>query len=290
VLFSGAMEIEGYVRAVTVWLGLRDVSKIVVGYSYQTLLMQPVDCVTRVIDHVCELPKVLIAIVLKYAPPFSDTPNLLGFHERHLPYAFGINMFPYLEWLVSISYQLKHEFPDYHTHLYSPTLDTVATVESRILTTLGKLEIAGRVCDRKVLFSNGYTFIHLMAPPLKTYVSLPSTRIWIPPLSARHLPGATGDEEATIQNLQKLCRCILEHENIVGAKTNWEPSITNEEWSIMVNAETIFLSILAKLDYLHHWYLNLSSNTIAPIVKALTSSPQQRYLHPNLLKYLTLFS
>ena len=58
------------------------------------------------------------------------------FSFRHLPYAYMTQQ-RYLEWLVSSSYRLRHEWSQYHDHVYDPLKDTIATVESYILTTLG---------------------------------------------------------------------------------------------------------------------------------------------------------
>lgn len=249
--------------------------------------LNPVQCFRRLLDRWTDLPDDLVGIALTYISTLNSIPSfgLFGFFNHHVPYWFNQDLI-YLEWLVSIDMQLKHEFPKDHTHAYLPHCDTVATVESFILTTLGKLETERRNFNRIKLFSNWPASVRRPSPLILFYAKIPPTKIWKSPLTAREL---LAPEAAAIKNIRKLCFHLAQCCPRNGL--HWTTYLNDNfpENTSMTIAESIFLAFLAQTDYLEHIYLNPDYPPLMDTVCELVRSPQKEFLSSNLLKYLQLF-
>ncbi len=117
------------------------------------------------------------------------------FSFRYLPFEF-LREEKYLEWLVSLDYNLRAHYPDYHFHKFDPVFSTIATVESYILTTLRRLEEKYKFFDRKTLFAGAEPHRNIMHRYLRVYAFAPPTSTWISPISARYsqLPAPNSDQ------------------------------------------------------------------------------------------------
>jgi hypothetical protein len=117
------------------------------------------------------------------------------FSFRYLPFEF-LREEKYLEWLVSLDYNLRAHYPDYHFHKFDPVFSTIATVESYILTTLRRLEEKYKFFDRKTLFAGAEPHRNIMHRYLRVYAFAPPTSTWISPISARYaqLPAPDSDQ------------------------------------------------------------------------------------------------
>jgi hypothetical protein len=94
----------------------------------------------------------------------------------------------YFKWLVTIDQRLRAAYVDEHVHDHDPEIDTIATVETAILVTLGRLETGGKLFNRPWLFLGHERFADGMHPILFSYATLPVQDVWLSPLTIRYLP------------------------------------------------------------------------------------------------------
>jgi hypothetical protein len=233
------------------------------------------------------------------------------FSFRHLPYAYMTQQ-AYLEWLVSLSYRLRHEWSQYHNHVYDPLKDTIATVESYIMVTLGRLEKYNKFFSRKELFAGASEFRAVMHPILAAFAFRPPQRTWYSPLSARYLEDANGTEVAAIDNIEGITRALA---NTMFTELNVKDSVTyaTEDSYIMAIVEDVLLAYLARLQFLHGYALNTfygppvlvnAADYTAVSIRGATAEllstidatsgtgapgAQRRFLTKELARYLELF-
>jgi hypothetical protein len=230
-----------------------------------------------------------------------------AFGFRHLPYAYMTQQ-QYLEWLVSLSYRLRHEWSDYHNHVYDPLKDTIATVESYILVTLGRLETNDKFFDRRELFYGASEFRSVMHPILAAYAFRPPQKIWRSPLSARYTEGADGSEMMAIDNVEKLARAVV---SIMSNELSVKEFITVNaaDAQVMAIMEDTLMALLARLQFLHGYVLNTYNNTPQVIrdfygpaavedvsvstlrmnLLSIGVDGQRRFLNKELIRYLEMF-
>jgi len=215
---------------------------------------------------------------------FRELPSSgFKFSFRHLPFAYETRHL-YLEWLVSISYQLLREYPQYHHHTYNPLVDTIAVIESYILVTLGRLEAADHLINRREIFRGAEEFVEYMHPVIKEYAFRPPSRIWDSPLSPRYLDDAKGEEAIAIGNL----RTLMGHASAVKMVAVGEPRIQVKDAYLMAVVEDTFMALLARLQYLHNRAIN-TSRVGHQIVEEFRRSNQRRFLTKELYNYLDTF-
>lgn len=213
------------------------------------------------------------------------------FSFRHLPYAYMTQQ-KYLEWLVSLSYRLRHEWSQFHHHVYDPLKDTIATMESYIMVTLGRLEAADKFFNRKELFSGAGEFKMVMHPILAAYAFRPPQRTWYSPLSARYLEGATGTEANAIANLGVLIGQITSQMRQAPLEvTDDAINFDAADGTIMAIVEDTLMALLARLQFLHGYVVNthVVGQDLVRQLLATVDVGQRRYLTKELARYLEMF-
>jgi hypothetical protein len=236
------------------------------------------------------------------------------FSFRHLPYAYMTQQ-AYLEWLVSLSYRLRHEWSQYHNHVYDPLKDTIATVESYILTTLGRLEKDDKFFNRREMFAGAGEFRNVMHPILAAYAFRPPQRTWYSPLSARYLDGATGTEALAVDNVERMARAVVSLMADPPLGVTEVITLNNQDAQVMAIMEDTLVALLARLQFLHGYVVNTYYQGETPIAirglygpdGELINGPttmtemvrnglltigvdgQRRYLTKELARYLEMF-
>lgn len=254
--------------------------------------------------------------------------NGFPFSFKYLPFAYMTNQ-AYLEWLVSLDYKMRAEFPDEHSHVYDPLLDTIATVETAILVTLGKLEAKGQYFNRRDLFEGKEPFREVMHRYLRVYAFTPPQNTWYSPLSGRYIqlpqPPAPfpADEMAALDGLKAL------HDGVIMAALTGKPdsglpegfrvplkyrgfgtagllntpgggptavmpsTFTASEARTVGVVEDELLSMLARLQYINGFAINTGGDTpvdIAGIVRNLLGTKVRRFLSREMVRYLEMFN
>jgi len=243
--------------------------------------------------------------------------NGFPFSFRYLPYTYMTEK-SYLEWLVTLQYKMRSEFPDYMLSTYDPVLDTIATVETSIMVALGRLESVGQFFDRKELFEGADEHKGVMHKYLLRYAMTPPTDTWYSPLSMRYTAVPTDvtkaypDESEMLNNLKALYRSInTKANNGDGLKLqgdgvrlglnyrqieNLSESDAWKDADVVAVVEDELLSMLARLQFVIGYAVNLKASAIlsatltTPIVDALLKREQRRFLSKELIQYLETFS
>ena len=206
-----------------------------------------------------------------------------GFSPRHHPIRMlrGIDK-SYAEWLIGLGYTLRFEFPEFHDMLFDPAADTIGTLESNILASLGRVETEGTWFDRPVLFADWQPFATVMHKFLHEYARRPqSTDPWMSPLSERFI--ALDSSELKRQNPQAEAQALLKLGSLIATltdevQTNVDPprgpaggfvvprtSKLNKDTNgagttvILGVLEDELMAILARLQYQYSGTVNLDS-------------------------------
>jgi hypothetical protein len=254
----------------------------------------------------------------------SRLQNGFPFSSNYLPFAYMTNQ-AYLEWLVSLDYKMRAEFSDEHTHVYDPLLDTIATVETAILVTLGRLEAKRQYFNRPDLFEGKEPFKAVMHRYLRVFAFTPPQNEWYSPLSGRYIALPEKDkgvfppsEEAALNTLQLLndlvvrtalagspasgisegFRIPLKYRTFFGNRVNQvanttllDPRWSQEDKRVVGIAEDEVLSTLARLQFIHGYAINLNGNEdLKNTSDALLKPEHRRYLSRELVRYLDMFS
>lgn len=216
------------------------------------------------------------------------------FSFRHLPYAYMTQQ-RYLEWLVSLSIRLRHEWPQFHNHVYDPIKDTIATVESYIMVTLGRLEAANKFFSRRELFAGAGEFRMVMHPVLAAYAFRPPQRTWYSPLSARWLEGAEGPELEAIRNVNVFTQQVMLLMAAEPLSVTESVTVTDADSRIMAIAEDMAMALLARLQFMYGYVVNTNFETVKGAVIGdiglLSMGPdgQRRFLTKEFARYLEMF-
>lgn len=227
-------------------------------------------------------PREVARVIADYT--FRELPACgFEFSSKHLPYAYQVHQL-YLEWLVSISYRLKYDYAQYHNHIYDPMVDTTAVVESYILVTLGRLEMADKFFNRRELFQGAQQFADYMHPFIRQYAFNPPARVWFSPLSARYLDDAKGIEAVAIGNLRTLIGHICACANLKSGAI----LPPGKDSCVMAIVEDTLLALLARLQHLENRVVN-TARVCHQLVEELLTTDQQRYLKKEVRNYLETF-
>jgi len=230
------------------------------------------------------------------------------FSFRYAPFG-AMQQEKYLEWLVSVHYRLRAEHPAYYFYKFDPIFSTIATLESYILTALGRLEANREYFSRSKLFQHGEPHRAVMHKYLRVYSFTADTETWFSPLSARYLevpdtgePGSRVNENTTLSNLTKLYAAVgeqskkafLNDEEVrIPVKfqeskkfgKNEEKKFSDEK--VVGIMEDELMSLLARLQLLGY-----AINTNADVFNAaddLILSKSRKYLTSETNKYMDSF-
>jgi hypothetical protein len=246
----------------------------------------------------------------------------MTFSYRHLPYAYMTQQ-AYLEWLVSLSYKLRNEWPQYHRHTYDPLTDTIATMESFILVTLGRLEANDKFFKRSDMFVGAGEFAAVMHPILAAFAFRPPQRTWYSPLTARYLDGAfnalaeqdtppgaqgfgrgaepmnlggeasaagvPGIEASAITNVQLFAQSVAS-EMSTALNIRDSVSLDADDARVMAIVEDTTMARLARLQYIHGHVVNTLNGAFPMVSDLLNVSGKQRlFLSKEFVRYLEIF-
>jgi hypothetical protein len=186
-----------------------------------------------------------------------------AFEFRHLPYEY-MSQISYMEWLITLSYRLRHEWSQYHRHVFDPIRDTIATMETYVLVTLGRLETANVYFIRREMFAGAEPFARVMQDTLQKYVFSPPVRIWKSPIGERYLDNAVGVEADAIDDVE-----LLAYATVALMKSKLNTSVTivldRDDAQIMGVMEDTMLALLCRMQYLHRHTLNTWSDEVIPV-------------------------
>jgi len=214
----------------------------------------------------------------------------MSFSFRYLPYDYMTQQ-RYLEWLVSLSYKLRHEWPQFHSHNYDPSKDTIATTESFILVTLGRLEAANKFFKRSEMFYGASEFRNVLHPILAEYSFKAPQKAWYSPLINRYTDGAGDVEARAIDDVEAFGRQLLTlMRDQLKIEMTW--MLNDADTQVMALVEDYVLSLLARLQYIHGYVVNTYASPIDAIVRSLLSIGSQgerRFLDKEFARYIELF-
>jgi hypothetical protein len=204
------------------------------------------------------------------------------FADRYLPYALlRDNMLSYLEWLVSLSLRLRHQWPEFHTHNFDPVQDTVATMESYVIVTFGRLGNAKPTpifFDRFDFLKGAEEHRRVMSDALRVFAFKPKQVLWDSELSDRYKGGAAGVEQAAIDNVELMARLAVQvlkdSENVTESI-----SISFDDAQIMAIMEDTLMSLLARMQYFYGFTLN-TANDMPTTVSGLYGASEREFLSP----------
>lgn len=229
------------------------------------------------------------------------------FRRHHLTYdrlKFFKHPTDYLEWLISVSYKFRAEYPQFYTYNYDPAIDTEATLESQILNGLGNLEANRKYFDRKDLLGGSSAADKKeMHPILRKYVETPPTDIWFSPLTHRYLrmdadANKYPEEATTLTNLNTLYGAIVDSLNAgYTSKSNANVRLrlpvplkgNTPVMDTMAFAEDYLMGLLERLQYAGYAYNMGSGAVVSATVNSLLSPNERKYLRDESIKYLELF-
>ena len=236
------------------------------------------------------------------------------FPPQYLPFSHTEGIYKeYLQWLVSLDFNMRVEFPAYHKHVYDVVFDTIATCETYILATLGRLEAPGplgKYFDRRDLFEGASRFESIMNPVLKVYAFTPPVEIWTSPLPMRYLAvpdvdnvaGYRASEATALQQLRALNNTIGRAANdgslkdkegqglVLGLKYRTLNEAMNNDYEIVGIVEDELLSMLARLQYVHGYVINSNAPVFKGVTDILLDLGVRKYLIQGVtVKYLSSF-
>lgn len=216
--------------------------------------------------------------------PFSQ--SLQPFYNR------STSCINYLEWLVSIQYKLRHEFPDHTTNLspFDIVIDNVRTTENFILVTLGRLEHAQVLFNRQQIFQNANEYKNHMNAYLKIYAFSPPCTVWISPLSSRfvEIESKTDDERATAMLLLKKIITILNQKIPTKFPSRCVRREQDMDETILAIMEDELLSLFSRFQFMESHIVNTRHENIVGWIHGrhgLLSKNCRRFLSDELIAY-----
>jgi hypothetical protein len=200
------------------------------------------------------------------------------FLSRYVPYA-ALQDRKYMEYLVSLEYKLRADFPDFHFHRFDPVVSTIATMESYILTTLGRLETYGMWFNRKAMFEGAKPFAGKMHRYLLKYAFEKPTKIWKSPLAMRYLQVPNRSVNPRPAENTALDNLVAGYESLRSVNVPSNHGEKNPDGSII----TPYVAIPLQLNYINgeNPTLGLADIQVRGIVESelLSALARLQYMH-----------
>jgi len=171
------------------------------------------------------------------------------FSFRYLPheYCYGAGLEDakaYLEWLVSVQYKLRAEFPDFMLSTYDIVVDTIATLETSILVCFGRMELKNQYFDRMKILEGARRFEKLMNKYLAYYALKEKAFTWVSPLNPRY-KDLDSTPEKNYPKEDETIRLLNELNDALSSAANGEDSPVSDIKRIekQIDGQTVYVSL-----------------------------------------------